>query len=105
MDKTMPRAIFLQHDPEGTGEPFAKASEVTWCAERVYDTDAEYRLVSKRPRRHARLIAAAPGMLAALDAFVQWHADHFEDFAPHDNAQLLCLANDASAAIALARNT
>ena len=45
------------------------------------------------------------GMLAALDAFVQWHADHFEDFAPHDNAQLLCLANDASAAIALARNT
>ena len=54
---------------------------------------------------NADLIAAAPDMLAALDAFVQWHADHFEDFTPHDNAQLLCLANDASAAIALARNT
>ena len=47
----------------------------------------------------ARLMAAAPDLLAALQAFTSWHADHFEDFAPGINAQLLCLANDASAAI------
>lgn len=35
-----------------------------------------------------------------LKNFLEWHANHFEDFTSEVNAQLLCLANDAEAAIA-----
>ena len=51
----------------------------------------------------AALIAAAPEMLAALGHFVEWHANNFDDFSSDVNAQLLCLANDAAAAIAKAK--
>lgn len=37
-----PTRIFLQHDPEATGEPFSEAAEVTWSKDRIYDTDQEY---------------------------------------------------------------
>ena len=50
----------------------------------------------------ARLIAAAPDLLALAVAFTEWHANHFEDFSSEINAELLCLANDAAAAIARA---
>ena len=39
-------------------------------------------------------------LLAALQDFTTWHANHFEDFSSEINAELLCLANDAAAAIA-----
>jgi hypothetical protein len=53
-------------------------------------------------KANARLIAAAPDLLAALENFVAWHAENFDDFTPEINAQLLCLANNATAAIAKA---
>ena len=37
-----PKRIYLQHDPEATGEPFNKAHEVTWAADRINDSDIEY---------------------------------------------------------------
>jgi hypothetical protein len=37
-----PERIYLQHDPENTGEPFSEAAEVTWCKDRIFDTDQEY---------------------------------------------------------------
>jgi hypothetical protein len=37
-----PERIYLQHDPEDTGEPFNEAHEVTWCADKINDTDIEY---------------------------------------------------------------
>ena len=38
----LPTRIFLQHDPEETGEPFSEAHEVTWCTDRINDNDCEY---------------------------------------------------------------
>lgn len=37
-----PKRIYLQHDPENTGEPFNAAHEVTWSADRINNTDIEY---------------------------------------------------------------
>ena len=37
-----PERIYLQHDPESTGEPFDKAHDVTWCQDRINKTDVEY---------------------------------------------------------------
>ena len=37
-----PACIYLQHDPENTGEPFNRAHEVTWCIDRINATDIEY---------------------------------------------------------------
>jgi hypothetical protein len=54
-------------------------------------------------KANARLIATAPDLLAALEAFRTWHANHFEDFDSETNSQLLCLDNAAGAAIARAR--
>lgn len=31
--------------------------------------------------------------------FREWYANHFEDFSPEVNAELLCLDNEAAAAI------
>lgn len=39
-------------------------------------------------------------MKEVLEHFLEWHALHFEDFAPEVNAELLCLANEAEAALA-----
>jgi hypothetical protein len=38
-------------------------------------------------------------MKAVLEHFLAWHAEHFEDFAPDVNAELLCLANEAEAVL------
>ena len=54
-------------------------------------------------RKFANLFSAAPDLLAALENFVEWHANNFDDFSSDVNSQLLCLANDASAAISKAR--
>ena len=40
--KDAPERIYLQHDPENTGEPFNDAHEITWCRDRIFDTDIEY---------------------------------------------------------------
>ena len=37
-----PLVIWLQHDPENTGEPFSEAHEVTWCADRINNSDIKY---------------------------------------------------------------
>jgi hypothetical protein len=37
-----PRRVYLQHDPENTGEPFHAACEVTWAQHRIYRSDIEY---------------------------------------------------------------
>lgn len=38
-------------------------------------------------------------MRQVLNDFLEWHANHFGDFAPETNAELLCLANAARAAL------
>ena len=40
--KDAPRQIYLQHDPEQTNEPFAASHEVSWCQDRMYQTDIKY---------------------------------------------------------------
>ena len=40
--KDAPKRIYLQHDPENTGEPFSEANEVTWCTDKINDNDIEY---------------------------------------------------------------
>lgn len=37
--RTWPSRIFLQR---AEGEPFNEAHEVTWCQDRVHETDVEY---------------------------------------------------------------
>ena len=37
-----PARIYLQHDPDATGEPFSDAVGVTWSRDRVNATDLEY---------------------------------------------------------------
>lgn len=38
--KDMPDRIYLQVDPEGEGYPGSEG--VTWCADRINETDIEY---------------------------------------------------------------
>ena len=38
-------------------------------------------------------------LLAACNNWLDWYANHFEDFTDEVNGQLLCLANDTKAAI------
>ncbi len=42
LPQNSPREIWLQHDPEHTGEPFDAAYEVTWCADKINDNDIRY---------------------------------------------------------------
>ena len=56
---------------------------------------------------YARIIEAESPvgeLVAALENFREWFANHFEDFAPEINAQLLCLDNEAEAALRKARS-
>lgn len=57
---------------------------------------------SAEKEANARLIAAAPDYQTFAKNFFEWHANHFEDFDDEINGQLLCLANEAEAAIAKA---
>ena len=63
----------------------------------ICETDA---IPEEEERANARLIAAAPELADFAQAFLSWHGNHFADFSPEVNAQLLCLDNEASAAIA-----
>ena len=65
------------------------------------DTDAQP-IATVYQEDHARLIAAAPELLAILRCWREWYADHFEDFSSEINSQLLCLDNDSTYAIAKA---
>ncbi len=43
--KNLPEKIYLQVDPEKEyPEDFNELSEVTWCIDRICDTDIEYAL-------------------------------------------------------------
>lgn len=59
--------------------------------------------ISDTAEANARLVAAAPELLEALEHFFEWHADNFETFADETNMQLLCLANEAEVAIRKAK--
>lgn len=39
-------------------------------------------------------------MKEVIEHFLEWHANHFDDFTPEVNAELLCLANEAVRALA-----
>ena len=73
-----------------------------------YDMPARSDVVCSMPERgkgrtaNARLIASAPDLLAALQTWQTWHANHFADFNEEMNMELLCIDNDAAAAIAKA---
>lgn len=54
-------------------------------------------------KANARLIAVAPELLAACQNYREWWANHFGDFNSEINDQLLCLDNDAEAAIEAAK--
>ena len=41
-------------------------------------------------------------LLEACKHFFEWHADHFDDFDPDINGELLCLSNEVENAIARA---
>ena len=44
--KNIPKTIFLQVDADGEmPESFEALSEVSWCKDRIYKTDIEYRLI------------------------------------------------------------
>ena len=46
--KNLPKRIFLQIDPENEKpEDFKELSEVTWCEDRINDSDIEYILKPK----------------------------------------------------------
>ena len=65
--------------------------------------EPEIRVTENEGLANARLIAAAPDLLRVCENFFEWQANHFEDFDDEINGQLLCLANDAEAAIAKAK--
>jgi hypothetical protein len=45
--KNIPQKIYLQVDADGETPEDFKGLEVTWAANRVYDTDIEYVLAAK----------------------------------------------------------
>ncbi len=61
-----PKKIFLQHDPEKTGEPFDEAAEVTWCRDRINETDIAY--VRSDVRSAASRNAVLEDVIEALEA-------------------------------------
>ena len=72
------------------------------------DISLAHILVSNRTPKeereaNANLIVAAPDLLEVVQHFFTWHSEHFEDFNNETNMALLCLANEAEAAIAKAK--
>lgn len=55
--------------------------------------------VFKGHEGNARLLSAAPELLQSVKNFFEWHANNFERFDDQTNMELLCLANEAEAAI------
>ncbi|ADC73183.1 peptide synthase (plasmid) [Thioalkalivibrio sp. K90mix] len=53
---TMPQTIYLQGDPEA-------CPEVTWCVDRIHDTDAAY----IHEDRHRALLEALQNVMGHLD--------------------------------------
>jgi len=46
--KNLPQKIFLQVDADGElPEDFSELEVVTWCEERIHETDVEYVLISE----------------------------------------------------------
>lgn len=50
-----------------------------------------------------RAVNAHEALVEAVEHFREWWANHFDDFDAETNAQLLCLDNEASAALKLAQ--
>ena len=56
--KNIPKRIFLQvGDLEDSNIDFAELRDVTWSAERIYDTDIEYILKHAKAKKSARQMA------------------------------------------------
>ena len=74
-----PERIWLQHDLEGTGEPYTEPDddEVTWCWHQISQYDTEY----VRADLHDEAIRAAVAAERERAAKVceQEHADWFKD--------------------------
>lgn len=68
----LPERIFLQHDPEDTGEPFSEAHEVTWCIDRINDTDCEYVRADVQKRAAEIMREMAVGLMAISIAGGKW---------------------------------
>jgi uncharacterized small protein (DUF1192 family) len=69
-----PERIYLQHDPEDTGEPFNEAHEVTWCADKINDTDIEYvraDLAAAQPQDSEPIIDALSKRVDAQQAEIE----------------------------------
>ena len=46
--KNIPEKIYLQVDPENENpEDFNELYEITWCVERIYETDLVYKLTKE----------------------------------------------------------
>jgi hypothetical protein len=55
--KGLPRVIYLQvwgDQPKESGVKFADFSEVSWCQERVFDTDYRYVLKAEKPKKRRK---------------------------------------------------
>ena len=73
---TLPERIWLQHDPENTGEPFDDAEGVTWCKDKINDTDAEYILASVAAERCAGMrdeLKKANTIIFKLETLIKYY--------------------------------
>ena len=74
------------------------------CGGVVYGFRSEHQHTELRPtvgrtrKAKARKVRVV-NMRQTLRHFREWHADHFGDFSPEINAELLCLDNDAAFAL------
>ena len=66
----------------------------------IYGGNGRYIATWSGTIKDARLIAAAPELVEVCQNFFEWHANHFEDFSPEINMELLCLANQCEQALA-----
>ena len=93
----LPIRIFLQHDPEDTGEPFKEAHEVTWCKDQINDMDCEYIRADVAKRAAEILRDLADGIRIVNTVGQKWvlqeESDHLAK-AEHD--ELLAIAEQLS---------